>query len=104
MPEPHERKLSKHLRRLTLALVNGTAIIVIVAAILAIIASSKVTHLAHSVASATTVAVLSRVDGDPRQIVKNIQRVSDDVHSSVTALERAKVDGVAVPEPEIAKV
>lgn len=106
MSEPHKSELSMRLRRvpgqLLLALVNGTAILVIAAAILAIIASSKVTHLAHNVTSAMTDAVLSRVDGDPRQVVQNIQSVSEDVRALVTALERAKVDGVAIPEPEIA--
>jgi hypothetical protein len=37
-------------RQLLLALINGTAILVIVAAILALVALSKVTHLANDVA------------------------------------------------------
>jgi hypothetical protein len=41
-------------RRLLLALINGTAILVIVAAILALVALSKVTHLANDVASTMT--------------------------------------------------
>ena len=45
-----------------LALINATAILVIVAAILAIVALSKVTHLANDVASTMTDAVLSRID------------------------------------------
>jgi hypothetical protein len=47
-------------RQLLLALINGTAILVIVAAIVALVALSKVTHLANDVASAMTDAVLSR--------------------------------------------
>jgi uncharacterized coiled-coil protein SlyX len=34
-------------------------------------------------------------------VVQTIQRVSDDVRTLVTALEQARIDGVAVPEPEI---
>jgi hypothetical protein len=87
-------EFSKRLRRLPgqllLALVNGTAVLVIAAAILAIIASSKLTHLAQNVTSTMTDAVLSRVDGDPRQVIQNIQRVSDHVHTLAVALKQAK--------------
>jgi len=105
MSEPLKSEFSARLRRvpgqLLLALTNGTAILVIAAAILAVIAASKVTHLAQNVASTTTDAVLSRVGGDPRWVVQTIQRVSDDVRTLVTALEQVKIDGVAAPEPEI---
>jgi len=108
MSEPVKSEFSARLRRLPgqllLALVNGTAILVIAAAILAIIASSKVTHLAQNVASTTTDAVLSRVGGDPRQVVQSIQRVSDDVHTLAVALEKAKAGGVAGLNPEIARL
>ncbi|MGA8156579.1 MAG: hypothetical protein WB822_10300 [Rhodoplanes sp.] len=106
MSESLKREFSARLRRLPsqllLALVNGTAVLVIAAAILAIIASSKITHLAQNVASTMTDAVLSRVDGDPRRVVQKIQKVSDDVHTLVTALEQAKGDGIAGLDPEIA--
>jgi hypothetical protein len=108
MSEAAKSDLSTRLRRLpgqlVLALVNGTAILVIVAAILAIIASSKVTHLAQNVASTMTDAVLSRVDESPRQVVQNIQRVSDDVHTLTVALTRAKTEGVAGLGPEVARL
>jgi hypothetical protein len=108
MSEPSESELFMRLRRLPgqllLSLVNGTAILVIAAAILAIVAYSKVTHLAQNVASTMTDAVLSRVDGDPLQAVRNIQRLSDDVHKLVITLKQAKVDGIAGLEPEIARL
>jgi hypothetical protein len=108
MPDPHKGKLSMRLRRLPgqllLALTNGTAIIVIAAAILAIVASSKITHLAHNVASTMTDAVLSRVDGDPRQVIQNIQRVSDDVHTLTIALTKAKSEGASDLGPEVARL
>ncbi|MEZ5875276.1 MAG: hypothetical protein R3D30_10780 [Hyphomicrobiales bacterium] len=56
-----------------MALINGTAILVILAAILAAIATSRVTHLAQNVAATMTDAVLSRVSENPRQIVQSIQ-------------------------------
>ena len=65
MPEPDKRdELRARLRRLPgqllLALINGTALLVIVAAIIALVAISKVNNLANDVAS-TTDAVLSRI-------------------------------------------
>lgn len=108
MSEPAKSDLSIRLRRLPgqllLALVNGTAILVIVAAILAIVATSKVTHLAQNVASTMTDAVLSRVDENPRQLVQNLQRVSDDVHTLSVALTKAKSEGVAGLGPEVAQL
>jgi hypothetical protein len=108
MSDSANRELSTRLRRLPgqlmLALVNGTAILVIVAAILAMIASSKVTHLAQSVASTMTDAVLSRVDASPRQVVQNIQRVSDDVHTLTVALSRTRTEGVSGLGPEVARL
>jgi hypothetical protein len=108
MSEAARSELSTRLRRLPaqlmLALVNGTAFLVIVAAILAMIASSKVTHLAQNVASTMTDAVLSRVDASPRQVVQNIQRVSDDVHTLTVALSRAKTQGVSGFGPEVMRL
>jgi hypothetical protein len=108
MSEQHKSELSKRLRRLPgqliLALVNGTAILVIAAGILAIIASLKVTHLAQNVASTMTDAVLSRVDVNPRQVVQNLQQVSDEVHTLLTALKQAKVDGLTNLGLEIARL
>jgi hypothetical protein len=108
MSEAARSELSTRLRRvpgqLMLALVNGTAILVIVAAILAMIASSKITHLAQNVASTMTDAVLSRVDASPRQVVQNIRRVSNDVHTLTVALSRTKTDGISGLGPEVARL
>jgi len=108
MSDPANSDLSARLRKLPgqllLALVNGTAVLVILAAILAIIATSKVTHLAHDVASTMTDAVLSRVGEDPRHVVQNIQRVADDVHTLSVALEKAKSEGVPSLGPEVARL
>jgi hypothetical protein len=52
-----------------MALINGTAILVIVAAILALVATSKVTHLAENVSATMTDAVLSRIDVEPQQLL-----------------------------------
>jgi hypothetical protein len=66
---------------LLLSLINGTAILVIVAVILALVALSKVTHLADDVASTMTDAVLSRMDGKPQQVLANLQNVAAEDHA-----------------------
>jgi len=108
MSDPANDDLSARLRKLPgqllLALVNGTAVLVILAAILAIVATSKVTHLAHNVASTMTDAVLARVGEDPRHVVQNIQRVADDVHALTVALKQAKSEGLPGLGPEVARL
>jgi len=91
-------------RQLLLALINGTAILVIAASILAIVAASKVTHLAQNVASTMTDAVLSRIGGDPKQVVRDLQSVSDEVHTLWAALEQRKADGPGPLGTEIARL
>ena len=77
MPAPDSNELSLRLRRLPrqllMALINGTAILVIVAAVLALVATSKVTHLAENVSATMTDAVLSRIDVEPQQLLAGIR-------------------------------
>jgi cell division protein FtsB len=87
-----------------LALLNGTAILVIIASILVLVASSRIAHLASNIASTMTDAVLSRVDVEPRQVLANLQSVTADVHTLVVALKQARVNGVGRLDPEIARL
>jgi hypothetical protein len=99
LPEPDSDELRVRLwrlpRQLLLALINGTAILVIVAAILAIVASSKVAHLANDVASTMTDAVLSRVDVKPQQVLANLHNVAADVRELAESLKQARAEGGA---------
>jgi hypothetical protein len=110
LPEPDDNsdeprvRLWRLPRQLLLALINGTAILVIVAAILAIVASSKVTHLANDVASTMTDAVLSRVDVKPQQVLANLHNVAADVRELAESLKQARAEGAARLDPEVAKL
>ena len=77
MPAPDSNELSLRLRRLPrqllMALINGTAILVIAAAILALVATWKVTHLAENVSTTMTDAVLSRIDVEPQQLLAGVR-------------------------------
>ena len=76
MSEPIAAGFSARLRRLpgqlVLALINATAILVIAAAILALVAMAKIDHLAGRVATTMTDAVLSKAGGLPRDALAEL--------------------------------
>ena len=76
----------------------------IVAAILALVALAKVTHLANDVASTMTDAVLSRIDVKPQQIRANLQDVAAEVGALRGSLKQARAEGAARLDPEVAKL
>jgi uncharacterized phage infection (PIP) family protein YhgE len=89
--------LSARLRKLPgellLALVNGTAILVIVAAVLVLVASTKLMHLSETIAASATDAILSRAGAKPVEVIQKIDGISDDVNALRVALKRARDDG-----------
>jgi cell division septum initiation protein DivIVA len=87
-----------------MALINGTAILVIVAAILALVATWKVTHLAENVASTMTDAVLSRIDVEPQQLLAGIHSVGDDARALAKTLKQAGAEGTFRQDPEIERL
>ena len=105
MPAPDSNELSLRLRRLPLqllmALINGTAILIIVAAILALVATSKVTQLAENVSATMTDAVLSRIDVEPRQLLAGIQSVGGEVRALAKTLKQARAERAFRQDPEI---
>jgi flagellar motility protein MotE (MotC chaperone) len=110
LPEQHSNtdELRERLWRLPgqllLALINGTAILVIVAAILALVALSKVTHLADDVASTMTDAVLSRIDVKPQQVLADLQNVTTKVQELGKAFKQVKAEAPDRLDPEVAKL
>jgi uncharacterized phage infection (PIP) family protein YhgE len=110
LPEPDSdngelrSRLRRLPRQLLLALINGTAILVIVAAILTLVALSKITHVANDVASTMTDAVLSRIDVKPQQVVANLQNVATDVRELVEELKQARAEGSTRLDQKIAEL
>ena len=76
MSEPIAPGFSARLRRLpgqlVLALINATAILVIAAAILALVAISRIDHLAGRVAETMTDAVLAKAGGLPKDALADL--------------------------------
>ncbi len=105
MLDPANKDLAARLRKLPgqilLAMVNGTAILVILAAILAMIATSKITHLAQNVATTMTDTVLSEVGESPKKFVESIESISADIHTLTEKLTDAKSSTSAALEPKI---
>jgi len=108
MPAPDSDELLTRLRRLPrqllMALINGSAVLIIVAAILALVATSKITHLAENVATTMTDAVLSRIDVKPGQLRAGIQSVKEDVHALANALKQARAEGTVRQDPAIERL
>lgn len=104
MTDTTEDTLRTRLGRLpgqfALALVNATAILVIVAAILALAAFVRVEQAAGNVAATMTDAVMARVDVDPEQLVANLQDVTEDLRSLKVALAEARENGTLLPETQ----
>jgi chromosome segregation ATPase len=105
MPHQHTDETSFLLRRLPgqllLALLNGTAILVIAAALLALAATAKVTHLAENVAATMTDAVLSRVDVKPGRVIAKIDNLTTEIRSLRDALQQEKVERRADLDPAV---
>ena len=105
MPHQHTDETSFRLRRLPgqllLALLNGTAILVIAAALLALAATAKVTHLAENVAATMTDAVLSRVDVKPSRVIAKIDNLTTEIRSLRDALQQEKVERRADLDPAV---
>ena len=108
--DPHidDATLSARLRRLPgqllLALLNGTAVLVIVASVLALVASAKINHLSHDVATTMTDAVLSRVAVKPVEFRRTLEGVSTDIKTLTAELKQTRANAAASLEPAVARL
>jgi hypothetical protein len=82
---PGRNEISTKLRRLSkeflLAVINTTAILVMIAAILALVAVTRVDNFAGRVASTMTEAVLSRIDLPSKDVLANLASLREEVRS-----------------------
>src|SRR6266436_1977358 len=80
MAEPDGNGISARLwrlpRQLLLALINATAILVIVAAIVALVAIARINGFAENVVATMTEAVLSKVDLPQKDVLANIRNLT----------------------------
>lgn len=108
MPTANEQRLSARLRRLPgqllLALVNGTVVLIIVAAVLVVVAAARIDHLAANVAATMTDAVLTRLDAEPQQLRTELRSFGDKVGELTAALKTAAADGSPLLGGQIAEL
>src|SRR6476659_5457320 len=102
MAEPDGKGISARLWRLPgqllLALINGTAILVIVAAIVALVAIARINHFAENVAATMTEAV------PPKDELANLQNLTVEVRTLGDVLREIKAGGHPALQPEMAQL
>jgi hypothetical protein len=108
LSEPDRNEISARLRRLPaeflLALINTTAILVIVAAIIALVAMVRVENFAGSVVTTMTEAVLSKIDLPSRDALANLRNLRQEVRTLGNNLREIKVRENPVIQTEIGRL
>jgi hypothetical protein len=108
MAEPDRNGISARLRRLPgqllLALINATAILVIAAAILALVAIARINHFAGNLVATMTEAVLSKVDLPAKDVLANLRNLTAEVRTLGNALGEIKAGENSVLQFEIVRL
>jgi hypothetical protein len=104
--DSNKRRLSACLRRLPgqllLALINGTAVLVIVAAVLVLVATARIDRVAANVAATMTDAVLARLDAEPQKFRADLRGFGDKVSDLTATLKTAAAEGGPILGDQIA--
>jgi hypothetical protein len=90
--------------QLLLALINATAILVIVAAIVALVAIAHINHFAENITARMTEAVLSKVDLPERDVLTNIRNLTAEVRTLGNRLREIKAGEHPVLQSELAQL
>jgi hypothetical protein len=108
MGEPDRNGISARLWRLPgqllLALINTTAILVIAAAILALVAIARIDHFAGNLVATMTEAVLSKVDLPAKDVLANLRNLTAEVRTLGNALGEIKAGENSVLQFEIVRL
>ncbi|MFG3593792.1 hypothetical protein [Bradyrhizobium sp. RDI18] len=90
--------------QLLLALINATAILVIVAAIVVLVAIARINHFAENVVATMTEAVLSKVDLPQKDVLANIRNLTAEVRTLGNTLQEIKAGERSALQPELARL
>ena len=108
MAEPDGSGISARLWRLPgqllLALINATAILAIVAAIVTLVAIARINHFAENITAKMTEAVLSKVDLPEREVLANIRNLTAEVRVLGNTLREIRDGERPALQPELAKL
>ena len=108
MNEPDRNGIAARLWKLPgqllLALVNATAILVIVAAIVALVAIARIDHFAENIVATMTEAVLSKVDLPSKDVLANLRNLTAEVRALRNAVGEFKAEESPALQREIAQL
>jgi hypothetical protein len=108
MAEPDGNGISARLwrlpRQLLLALINATAILVIVAAIVALVAIARINGFAENVVATMTEAVLSKVDLPQKDVLANIRNLTAEVRTLGNTLREIRTGEHPALQPELGQL
>ena len=108
MAKPDGSGISARLWRLPgqllLALINATAILVIVAAIVTLVAIARINRFAENVVGTMTEAVLSKVDLPQKDVLANIRNLTAEVRTLGNTLREMKTGERPALQPELAQL
>jgi hypothetical protein len=95
LSESDQNGIFARLRRLPgqflLALINATAILVMVAAVLALIATARINTFAENIVATMTEAVLSKIDLPSREVLANLRNLTEEVRTLGNTLKEINV-------------
>jgi hypothetical protein len=108
MAEPDGGGISARLWRLPgqllLALINATAILVIVAAIFALVVIARINGFAENVVATMTEAVLSKVDLPQKDVLANIPNLTAEIRTLGNTLREIKAGEHPALQPQLAQL
>jgi hypothetical protein len=91
-------------RDLLLALINATALLVIVAAILVLLAIVRIDNFAGNVAATMTDAVLSKIDLPSKDVLANLRRLREEVRTLDNTLREIRAGENPILRSETARL
>jgi hypothetical protein len=108
MAQPDHNGIAARLWRLpgqlVLALINATAILVIIAAILALVTMARIDHFAGNVVATMTEAVLSKVELPQKDALANLRNLTAEVRALRTTLAEIRAGENPRLQAEIARL
>jgi len=108
LSEPDLNRISERLRRLPkeflIALVNATAILVIIATILTLVAMVRIDNFGGRVVTTMTDAVLSKIDLPARDVLANLRNLTEEVRTLRNTLREFKVEDNPVAQSRIERL
>jgi len=90
--------------RLLLALIDATAVLVIIAAILALVAIARIDNFAGNVVATMTEAALSRIDLPSRDVLANLRTLTEEVRALGNDLREIRARENPALQSEIARL